>query len=222
VVTSLLAADSCSYNHFGHDGHLAFRITPADVGLFPDAAQIFGQHLHEHPVLARYWETGDGAARRISDFLSDRQFRSLGLYREFYRPREVNYQLAFGVPSPGHGLIGIAVNRQRRDFSDDEAELLDLLRPHVEQASRIWHPAGYDGLTPRQARIVELVGAGYSDRVIGRELGISTRTVHAHLRNIYRVLDVGSRTEAVARVRDGSLPAAEGIGVRGGLGDHAR
>ena len=44
-------------------------------------------------------------------------------------------------------------------------------------------------LTRRQARIVELIAAGHSDRAIGRTLGISTRTVHAHLQNIYRALD---------------------------------
>jgi DNA-binding NarL/FixJ family response regulator len=62
-------------------------------------------------------------------------------------------------------------------------------------------PDGSEVLTRRQARIVELIAAGHSDRAIGRALGISTRTVHAHLRNIYRALDVTSRTEALARLR---------------------
>ncbi len=73
---------------------LAWLIEPADVGTFPDGGQLFQQHLHEHPVLAHVRATGDGRARRISDFLSDRQFRSLGLYRDFYRRRGVDYQVA--------------------------------------------------------------------------------------------------------------------------------
>ena len=220
VETSMLTADSCSYNHFSADAVLAWQIEPGDVGVFPDSEQLFRQHLHQHPVLACHRESGDGPAQRISDFLSDRQFRSLGLYREFYRPSGVNYQLAITVPAPGKGMIGIAVNRQHRDFTDDEAELLDLLRPHVGQAAATCSllsqtlavtpctPEGRLILTPRQARIVELVAAGYPDRAIGRALGISIRTVHAHLRNIYRALDVTSRTEALAKLRAMSWPAA--------------
>jgi DNA-binding CsgD family transcriptional regulator len=210
VVLSMLAVDSCSYNHIGAGGVLAWRVKPGDVSAFPDAAQLFRQHMHQHPVLASHRDTGNGAALRISDFLSDRQFRSLGLYRDFYRPREVNYQLGISVPAPDQGLIAIALNRQLRDFSDDEAELLDLLRPHLRQSAAICHrlnqqgdgvPEGSEVLTPRQARSVELIAAGHSDRAIGRALGISTRTVHAHLRNIYHALDVTSRTEALARLR---------------------
>jgi DNA-binding CsgD family transcriptional regulator len=210
VVLSMLGADSCSYNHLGASGVLAWRVQPGDVAAFPDAAQLFRQHMHQHPVLANHRNTGNGVALRISDFLSDRQFRSLGLHREFYRPRGVNYQLGVSVPAPDRGLIAIAVNRQLRDFSDDDAELLNLLRPHIRQSAAICHqlnqqgdgtPDGSEMLTPRQARIVELIAVGHSDRAIGRALGISTRTVHAHLRNIYRALDVTSRTEALARLR---------------------
>jgi DNA-binding CsgD family transcriptional regulator len=208
VVLSMLPVDSCSYNHIGASGVLDWRVKPGDVTAFPDAAQLFRQHMHQHPVLASHRDTGNGAAQRISDFLSDRQFRSLGLHRDFYRPRGVNYQLGISVPAPDRGLIAIALNRELRDFSDDETELLDLLRPHLRQSAAIWHRLNTeedtraDGvLTPRQARIVELIAAGHSDRAIGRVLGISTRTVHAHLRNIYRALDVTSRTEALARLR---------------------
>jgi DNA-binding CsgD family transcriptional regulator len=210
VVRSMIGTDTCSYNHLGASDVLAWRVEPGNVAAFPDAAQLFRQHMHQHPVLANHRDTGNGVALRISDFLSDRQFRSTGLYHDFYRPRGVAYQLGASVPAPGQGLIAIALNRCDRDFTDDEAELLDLLRPHIRQAAVICHQlnrqdeAALDGgeaLTRRQARIVELIAAGHSDRAIGRALGISTRTVHAHLQNIYRALDVTSRTEALARLR---------------------
>ena len=212
VVTSVVSCDSCSYNHFGAAGPLAWHVEPADVGAFPDAAATFRRHLPEHPVLAHHRATGTGPALRISDFLSDRQFRSLGLYRDFYRRTEVCYQAAIAVPAPREGLIGIAVNRRHRDFTDDEAELLDLLRPHIQQGAvirQILNEAAFAAacplsgnplITARQARILQLVAAGYPDRAIGQALGISTRTVNAHLQNIYRSLDVTSRTEALARL----------------------
>jgi DNA-binding CsgD family transcriptional regulator len=169
------------------------------------------QHLPEHPVLACHLVTGNGRALRISDFLSDRQFRSLGLYCDFYRAAEVSYQLAITVSAPGGGLIGVALNRYRHDFREEELNLLDLLRVHIGQAAATLPPwpalparpgsASSLLLTRRQARVLQLVADGQSDRGIARALGISTRTVQAHLQHAYRALNVTSRTEAVARLR---------------------
>jgi len=221
MAARLVPADSCSYNHIGGGPWLlTWLVQPADAGTFPDGGQLLQQHLHEHPVLAYVRATGDGRARRISDFLSDRQFRSLGLYHDFYRRREVGYQTTIMVPAPGGGLIAVALNRQRYDFSSEDLELLDLMRIHVGQAAAIallaqgqfaTSPdfAGSPLLTPRQASILQLVADGQSDHGIARNLGISIRTVHAHLQHIYRALDVTSRTEAVARLR--ALGATPGL-----------
>jgi DNA-binding CsgD family transcriptional regulator len=221
VVSRLIAVDSCSYNHIGGGPRLlAWLVEPADVGAFPGGIELFQRHLPEHPVLAHHQATGDGRARRISDFLSDRQFRSLGLYHDFYRRCGVDYQAAITVPADGGGLIGVALNRQRHDFSADDLELLDLLRIHIGQAAAIAllaqdqfasspDSAGSPLLTARQAGILRLVADGQSDRGIARILGISPRTVQAHLQHTYRALDVTSRTEAVARLR--ALGATSGL-----------
>jgi DNA-binding CsgD family transcriptional regulator len=225
LASRLVPADSCSYNHIGGGPWLvAWLVEPADAGVFPDGGQLLQQHLHEHPVVAYVQAAGDGRARRISDFLSDRQFRSLGLYHDFYRRRGVDYQASIMVPAPGGGLIAVALNRQGHDFSAEDLELFDLLRTHVGQAAATAlltqpgpaaspDPAGNQLLTRRQARILQLVADGHSDRGIARTLGISTRTVQAHLQQTYRALDVTSRTEAVARLR--ALDAAPGLNLSG-------
>jgi DNA-binding CsgD family transcriptional regulator len=213
VVAALIGADSCSYNEFCVSGLQRYRVEPAGVGEFPDSARLFHEHLPEHPILAHYQATGDGSALRVSDFLSDRQFRALGLYRDFYRPAEVDYQLTVTLPGPRRSLIGIALNRRYCDFRDEDRELLNLLRPHIGQAAAIGMLLGEAAplapaalaetplLTPRQSRVLQLVAAGYDDRRIGRLLGISTRTVNTHLQHIYRALGVTSRTEALAHLR---------------------
>ena len=212
VAARLVPVDSCSYNHFDGPRLLAWHAEPAGTGVFPGSEQQFRQHLPEHPVLACHLITGNGRALRISDFLSDRQFRSLGLYCDFYRAAEVNYQLAITVPAPGGGLIGVALNRYRHDFCAEELHLLDLLRVHIGQAAAtlpprppVPAPAGSANsllLTRRQARVLQLVADGQPDRGIARALGISTRTVQAHLQHAYRALDVTSRTEALARTQE--------------------
>jgi DNA-binding CsgD family transcriptional regulator len=61
-------------------------------------------------------------------------------------------------------------------------------RPPVRAAG-----AGPEGLTGREAQIVRLVGARLSNKAIGKELGISARTVGTHLSNIFKKLELSSR-----------------------------
>ncbi len=51
-------------------------------------------------------------------------------------------------------------------------------------------------LTAREAEVLRLLAQGLTDGQIADELVVSRRTVHAHLRAIYRKLDVGSRSAA--------------------------
>ncbi|HEX4365126.1 MAG TPA: LuxR C-terminal-related transcriptional regulator [Solirubrobacteraceae bacterium] len=60
--------------------------------------------------------------------------------------------------------------------------------------------AGDEGLrelTSREIDVLRLLTHALSDAQIAQELVLSRRTVHAHLRSIYRKLDVGSRVGAV-------------------------
>ncbi|MGH3014194.1 MAG: response regulator [Gaiellaceae bacterium] len=56
--------------------------------------------------------------------------------------------------------------------------------------------AGSVGLTKRELVILKAVARGLSNQAIGREFWVSEQTVKFHLRNIFRKLGVGSRTEA--------------------------
>ena len=52
-------------------------------------------------------------------------------------------------------------------------------------------------LSEREMEILKLAARGMSNRDIATRLYLSHRTVQAHLANIFRKMDVGSRTEAV-------------------------
>jgi DNA-binding CsgD family transcriptional regulator len=212
AIIGLIGADSCSYNQFGPVGVLAWSVEPADAGAFPGSDELFRLHIGEHPVLAHHRRTGNGEARRISDFLSDRKFRELGLYRDFYRPRGVNYQLAMSVPGPDGGLIGVALNRERGEFSGNDVRLLNSLRRHVRQAAEfsarllppeLHDPSGHPLLTPREEEILQLAAEGYASKQMARHLGVECCTVSNHLQNIYRKLDVTSRSAAIAYYKSG-------------------
>jgi DNA-binding CsgD family transcriptional regulator len=57
--------------------------------------------------------------------------------------------------------------------------------------------AGWN-LAERELEVLQHLVAGHRNRTIASTLGISENTVKFHVRNLFRKLDVGSRTEAIA------------------------
>jgi len=53
-----------------------------------------------------------------------------------------------------------------------------------------------DGLTDREVEILRRVTSGLTNRQLAEELGVSTRTIDAHLRSVYAKLGVKSRSAA--------------------------
>jgi DNA-binding NarL/FixJ family response regulator len=61
-------------------------------------------------------------------------------------------------------------------------------------------------LTEREINVLRLAALGASNKQIAKDLELSVRTVHAHMRHIFDKLGVASRTEAVVHgVRQGWL-----------------
>ena len=60
-------------------------------------------------------------------------------------------------------------------------------------------------LTAREAEIAGLIAAGRTNREVAEQLVLSTRTIEAHLRNIYAKLGVRSRVELTRAVERGGL-----------------
>ena len=53
-----------------------------------------------------------------------------------------------------------------------------------------------DQLTSREVGVLKLVAAGLTNREIAGRLGVSSRTVDAHLRSVFAKIGVGSRSAA--------------------------
>jgi DNA-binding CsgD family transcriptional regulator len=66
---------------------------------------------------------------------------------------------------------------------------------------------GWDSLRESERGIAELVAAGMTNREIGDRLYLSRHTVDAHLRQVFRKLDIRSRVELTRIVVEHSLVA---------------
>lgn len=87
-----------------------------------------------------------------------------------------------------------------------------IARLIVENLQGAQRPAGNSrneeadiGLTARERDVLNLISKGYSNREVSELLGISMQTVPVHARNIYRKLEVNSKTEAVYEARQRGL-----------------
>jgi NarL family two-component system response regulator LiaR len=61
-----------------------------------------------------------------------------------------------------------------------------------------------DRLTPREREVLELLGRGFPNKLIARELGVAEKTVKTHVGNVFSKLGVTDRTQAaVVAVRAG-------------------
>ncbi len=204
----LVGCDSITYNEIG-PGHMKFVGYPDDI-FWPGSLDIFVTHVHEHPLVRHFQDTVGEQPAKISDFLSRPRFHALGLYADFFRHFPVEHQIAISLPGPDGEVIGMALNRGRRDFSEADRDLLNLIRAHLVTALRRIRrrqcarqariragdaPPG--GLTEREAEVMRLVAAGHTNLAVARTLGVSPRTVAKHLEHIYRKLDVTSRASAV-------------------------
>jgi DNA-binding CsgD family transcriptional regulator len=230
IVRELVPCESVSYNEV-QPGSGAVVIADPASALTSENLEIFRTFAGENPLIAHYVRTSDGRSVRFSDFVSRRSLHRLTLYDQLYRHMGVEHQIAFVLPSPPGEVVGIALNRERRDFSGEEVAMLDLLRMPLRASYRrlvereqltsllsvyegrddISVRATAFGLSERHVEVMRGVIGGASNTEVGMSLGISRRTVEKHLQKIYAQLDVTSRTQAIARMRVDSLdsPAEE-------------
>ncbi|MCP4936410.1 MAG: response regulator transcription factor [bacterium] len=77
-----------------------------------------------------------------------------------------------------------------------------LLR-EVRRRQKIAHEqVGSELLTRRECEVLRLLGQGVSNKQIARELNLSVATVKNHVHNIFAKLNIHSRGEALARLRN--------------------
>lgn len=159
----------------------------------------FDRHFHHHPLVRYHGYQGGRSTHRISDAVPPAEFRRSALYDEYYRRVRIDHAIALPVHVGSGLLVSFVLNRTRRDFSDREKALLEVLRPHL---ARIYaRTLCLNTLTERENEVLRWVAVGKSDAQVGAILQISTRTVQKHLQNAYQKLGVESRVAAVMRLR---------------------
>jgi DNA-binding CsgD family transcriptional regulator len=200
--------------------HVAGRLTNVSITR-PERNMLsrpgFAAAVAQHPGFTAY-RTGRlwlGTSAALTDLADLKTLRNLPVYADFYRPERTVDQLLCVVELKGRRGSVLVFNRSRPGFSRRDRAVVDLLAPHVSQAlarrekvaallaaTRLTTltTSSLATLTPRELQVATRVSEGATDREIGRTLGISARTVHKHLEQIYRKLDLTNRASLGALV----------------------
>jgi DNA-binding NarL/FixJ family response regulator len=110
-------------------------------------------------------------------------------------------------------LLRAAVTAKAQGFmlKDAEPEVLKRTLLQLAKGETVLTPISLPGevpggiaapaarLSPRELAILRLVAGGYSNKEIGKALGISDGTVKNHLSDILRKLEARDRTHAVLK-----------------------
>jgi DNA-binding CsgD family transcriptional regulator len=144
-----------------------------------------------------------GQAWRTTDRVSLAAFRRTDLYNVLGHPHRIEYSMDYWAAS-GDGLLrGFCLDASRRDFSDRDRDVFEVLARHIGIVLARFDPrlpgrAARLGLTPRESEILGWAARGHTNAEIARSLSLSTHTVRKHLENTFFRLGVHSRAAAVA------------------------
>lgn len=58
------------------------------------------------------------------------------------------------------------------------------------------------GISPREKDVLDLLAAGFSNKEIARELGVSPNTVKTHVARLLEKLEANRRTQAILKARE--------------------
>ncbi len=132
ILRSVIGCTSASFNDMTlATGDFRHAICPADkVELAWRLKPAYDRFAQQHLLIVHALRTGCvGRGLRYCDVPDGDRFTSTELYREFYEPFDIRYQLVVQLPSPPDVVVGYALNRPaaQGEFSDRDVEVLEAL-----------------------------------------------------------------------------------------------
>jgi DNA-binding CsgD family transcriptional regulator len=136
VVQRAVDCDVAGYNEIDTArGRAVGVIVPESEAarVFPNLP-IWERYMHQHPLLNHFRALPYDRPKRVSDVVTQEKFEELDIYREYFGPLGYRYQIVTHIPTRSTTIVGITQNRKRRDFTEADRNILELLWPHLCQA----------------------------------------------------------------------------------------
>jgi DNA-binding CsgD family transcriptional regulator len=173
-------------------------------------ARRFAQPVFDDPARRGEWSAADAAPAPATRTANCEEFRR---YRkEFLLPNHFYHYLGFCVRDSTGRIVAIDFHRPGRSSQFGALErararvVAACLYAKADARMPVLSPAiGTPPdlpLTSREAEVADAVAAGYSNKEVAENLGISVRTVENHLRSIFAKCNVTTRTRLAAKLHE--------------------
>jgi DNA-binding CsgD family transcriptional regulator len=131
----LVPADVLTWDRVGFaTGTVRHETVPAEAEPPGAFASIVGDAAG-HPLLFAH-ASRRRPALRLSEAVEPRRLSHSQLYGDLLRPSGVEYCITIGVRTERHEMVIAGLGRTEREFSERDRDVLDLVRPALEEALR--------------------------------------------------------------------------------------
>lgn len=148
---------------------------------------------------------------RETDYFTEEVRTGTSYFRDLLEPNDMYYsvQISLYYSDILLGVISLFRGKDEEDFSDHELFLLTLIKDHL--ALRLYqdYTKGENetvpdfmrkyiqdyGLTARETDVVRLIFDGMTNDQMADELNISHYTIQKHISNIYKKLNINSKSQ---------------------------
>lgn len=204
-----------SWNWMNADGAFGFEMSRPVPG-FPRETDLpeWERNLPKHPLICWFRVTGDprpwSIGRVPRRLVPPSGFEAV---RDLCQPFGFDQQLSIPYQLGRETHRAFVLAQTGEDFSDEDLDLARRIQPLLaavgRQCALLQVPGAASipaGLTGRELAVLQLLRDGGTAHAIAHRLGISPRTVHTHLANLYRKLGVNDRLQAVLVAQELGVP----------------
>jgi DNA-binding CsgD family transcriptional regulator len=184
----LIDAEKSGYNEVNYAQRRMMTIinSPTAQKWYHKKQIIFEAIMTQNPLIDHYSRVLDGP-RKISDFLSHKQWQATAIYKAYYKTIGAEYQIASVLPVEEASLVAFAFNRSRSDFTERHRAILSTVQPHLTQAYK--NARQHTQTKARLARselALETIGAGWIDLNGDLEIVDATPLARSNLKTFFK------------------------------------
>lgn len=179
------------------------------LGIDAEIAKRIARHHASHPFCVDFFFSTRPVVYLRSGMVGEAKWRRSDIYRFLDSTLGIEDMIGMYFPMPSGQFGALFCGADAVFGGPDFEEAKTFHRVLVPLLANVpEYPAGtfggaldINGLTSREADVMEWLDQGKSNQDIGVILGISQHTVRKHLENIFRKLGVENRTAAVREAR---------------------
>lgn len=193
--------------YFGYEHALFWDVIKNDLQETPTCLNIKDYTLNDYLTIYKYYDPlypsnrlSQPAIQRMkhnNEISSDKQrfYANYFLHSHSYKDEMVMYLYENDLPI---AAIGFLKKEGETHFTNRDLWILVYLKKTIENLyllNRHVGPIKLSHITAREEELLHYVCMGYKNAEIARQLYVSENTVKKHLQNLYRKLQVTSRTQ---------------------------